>query len=138
LFDELERRFSDNFARTAENVLVPNVDVKETPEQYEVDVDLPGMKENEVEIDLSNSVLTISAHKETNKEGDEKSDKKWLVRERNVRSYTRRFTLPNDTDPAKIAARFEDGVLSVSIPRKEEAKSRKIPITAGASLLQSA
>jgi HSP20 family protein len=119
-------------------VLVPSVDVKETPEQYEVDVDLPGMKENEVEIDLSNQVLTISAHKETDKESGEKSDKKWLVRERNVRSYTRRFTLPSDTDPAKIAARFEDGVLSVSIPRKEEAKSRKIPIMARESLQQSA
>jgi HSP20 family protein len=119
-------------------MLVPSIDVKESPDQYEVDVDLPGMKENEVEIDLSNQVLTISAHKETNGESDEKSDKKWLVRERNVRSYTRRFTLPSDTDPAKIAARFENGVLSVSIPRKEEAKSRKIPITARASLAQSA
>ncbi|MDR3284179.1 MAG: Hsp20/alpha crystallin family protein [Treponema sp.] len=127
LFDELERKFFDRFNGSEEASFVPPVDVKESADRYEVDIDLPGMKENEVDIDLNNQVLTISARKET--EEEKQGDTKWLVHERNVRSYTRRFTLPPDTDPAKIAAHFENGVLSVFIPRKNETKSCKIPIT---------
>jgi HSP20 family protein len=131
VFDELERKFFDRFPSSGETTFVPRVDLKESADRYEIDVDLPGMKDNEVDLDLNDQVLTISAHKETKEESKDKDDAKWLIRERNVQSYTRRFTLPPDTDPAKISAHFENGVLSVSIPRNTETRSCKIPITLG-------
>ena len=93
-------------------------------------MDLPGRTEKDVNVELEHNVLTISSQKEEAKE--EKSDKKdkdtWLIRERRVSNFSRRFTLPNDVDGDKVAATFKNGVLSVSIPRKALPSPKKIAI----------
>lgn len=114
---------------------VPKVDVKETKKAYVLDMDLPGFSENDVEIDFKNSVLTIASKKmesaktEEQESGEEKEDAQWLIHERRNSNFERRFSLPQDIDAETISAAFKNGVLTVTIPRRPEAGSRKINIS---------
>jgi HSP20 family protein len=93
-------------------------------------VDLPGIPEENVDVNLDEQVLTITARREEEaNKGDEK-DGKYLIRERNYGSFTRRFTLPTDLEPENISAHYENGVLAVTVPRKPKAQACRIPITA--------
>ena len=114
---------------------MPKVDVKEERDAYVMQMDLPGMTEKDVNVELDHNVLTISSHHEENKE--EKSDKnekkdesKWLIRERRVSEFSRRFTLPDDTNGENVAATFKNGVLTVNIPRKAVTAPKRIAIAA--------
>ena len=109
------------------NATYPAVDVRETSEAYSMDIDLPGYTEKDVTIHLKERILTIaSVHEETK---DEKPNgEQFLIRERSQRRFIRRFTLPEDIDQEKVEASFKNGVLTVSIPRKEVAPRRQITI----------
>jgi HSP20 family protein len=114
---------------------MPKVDVKEDKNAYTMQMDLPGMTEKDVNVELDHNVLTISSHHEENKE--EKNDKnakkdegKWLIRERRVSEFSRQFTLPTDVNGDQVAATFKNGVLTVSIPRKALAAPKRIAISA--------
>jgi len=115
----------------------PKVDVKENKDAYTLEMDLPGRTEKDVNLELDHNVLTISSRHEENKE-EKSSDKKdakkdegtWLIRERRVSEFSRRFTLPDDVDGTKVAATFKNGVLSVNIPRRTLAAPKRIAITA--------
>ncbi|MDR1786726.1 MAG: Hsp20/alpha crystallin family protein [Spirochaetaceae bacterium] len=131
IFDVIERNFSNYFDRSSEKSSVPKVDVRETPDAYILDMDLPGMTEKDVDVSFKDQVLSITAVKKEEKaEKDPEKGHKWLIRERVYSSFSRHFTLPNDIDSGKIAAEFSNGVLAIRIPRKEETKSAKIAITA--------
>lgn len=114
---------------------VPKVDVKETQKAYTIEMDLPGFSEEDVEIGLKDDVLTISSkQKAKNQETEtveEKSEEdfQWLIRERRVADFERRFSLPRDIDAQQITAQFKNGVLIISIPRKAEMSARKINIS---------
>ena len=117
---------------------MPKVDVKESKDAYTMEMDLPGMTEKDVNVELDHNVLTISSHHEENKEQkNDKNDKngkkdetKWLVRERRVSEFSRSFTLPSDVSAENVAATFKNGVLTVNIPRKALASPKKIAIAA--------
>ena len=110
---------------------LPKVDVKETKEAYTLDMDLPGFSENDVELNLKDSVLTISSKKETNAEPSQKEEasakeaEKWLIKERSCVQFERRFTLPEDVDGENIAATFKNGVLTVKMPRSKPVNQTK-------------
>lgn len=108
---------------------VPSVDIKQTEAAYLLDMELPGFDEKDVEINLHEHLLTISSKHEAEKE-DKKDDNgvQYLVKERSSRSFTRRFTLPEDTNCEAISAKFNKGVLEVTIPRNPETKPRTISI----------
>lgn len=117
----------------------PRVDVKQTKDAYTLEMDLPGRTEKDVNIELDHNVLTISSHKEESAEkcepekdakADGKNESRWLIRERRCSSFSRRFTLPEDVDGANVAANFKNGVLFVTMPRKELAAPKRIAITA--------
>ena len=98
----------------------PNVDVRETETAYIMEMDLPGLNEKDVEINLKDRLLSITSVKEATNE-DEKKDStggQYLIRERRTSSFSRRFTLPEDIDAAQVTANFTNGVLTVNIPRK--------------------
>ena len=113
---------------------VPKVDVKETKDAYMLEMDLPGMTEKDVNVELDHNVLTISSHHEEKKEEQNKNAKKdeskWLIRERRVSEFSRRFTLPDDVNGEQVAASFKNGVLTVAIPRKALSAPKRIAITA--------
>lgn len=103
--------------------LTANFEVKETPESFVLRADLPGLKEDDIELALNRDVLTISGSRtaEEKKEGET-----FYVYERQYGTFTRSFRLPETANGDKIAAELTDGVLTVAIPKKEAAKPRKI------------
>jgi len=108
----------------------PNVDVRETETAYVMEMDLPGLSEKDVEINLKDRLLSISSMKEAKKEDEKKesTEEHYLIRERRTSSFSRRFTLPEDIDAPHVEANFINGVLTITIPRKPESQPRQIQI----------
>ena len=98
---------------------VPAVNITETKDEYLVSLAAPGLKKDDFKISLEGNMLTISSEKEEHKE---ESDKKFTRQEYSYSSFSRSFTLPEEINQEKIGAKYEDGVLKLSLPRKEEAK----------------
>ena len=120
----MDRDFFRGFGRP-EHVLygknasrLMKTDVKETDEGYEVDVDLPGFSKDEIKLDLNNGYLTISTEKSLNKE----NKGKMLRQERYVGTMQRSFYVGESITEDDIKAKFENGVLSLMIPKKEAPK----------------
>jgi HSP20 family protein len=101
------------------------LDVKETPEAYLVLADLPGVKREQIAIDVEANEVAIAA--ETAR-ADAAEGEKWLHVERHAGKYERRFALPAELDPARAEARFADGVLELTLPKKAPAAARKIEV----------
>ena len=98
---------------------IPSVNITENKDEYSVSLAVPGMKKDDFKIDVNGNMLTISCEKdETKKE----KDKKYTRKEYSYSSFSRSFTLPDEVNREKIDARYEDGLLKISLPRKEEAK----------------
>lgn len=111
--------------RRADLAFVPRFDVKETKDAYLFKADLPGVKEEDVEIALTGNRLNISGHRqsEEHKDGDN-----IFTLERSYGSFSRAFTLPDTADSEKIKAEMKDGVLSIVLPKRTEAQPRKVAI----------
>ena len=104
----------------------PSVDIFENKDQIVLEAELPGLKPEDVNISIENNVLTIRGEKR--EERTEGEQGKWHLAERRYGTFTRSFVLPRDVDADNIQARFEDGVLSVSIPKSERARRRRIDV----------
>lgn len=124
--DNLFDGFFDDFARparsaaryTSPQVSVMKTDVREHDKGYELDIDLPGYKKEDVTAELKDGYLTISA--ETKSENDEnEKDKKYIRRERYYGTCRRSFYVGEDITQEDIKAKFEDGILKISVPKKE-------------------
>jgi HSP20 family protein len=101
---------------------LPAVNVRETNDDFMIEVAAPGMKRDDFKVELDNNVLTISSQREDNGEEKDK-DGTYTRREFSYQSFQRSFTLPeNKVEGDKIAARYVDGILQVTVPKKEEAK----------------
>ena len=98
---------------------IPAVNITEQKDEYLVSLAAPGMKKEDFKIDVDGNMLTISSEKEESKE---QKDKKFTRKEFNYSSFSRTFTLPEEINKEKIEAKYEDGVLKIALPRKEEAK----------------
>lgn len=96
---------------------LPKVNIKEDDSSFVVEVAAPGMSKSDFNINLDHNVLTISAEK---KEDKKEEDGKFTRREFAYRSFQRSFTMPETADGDKINARYENGVLYLSIPKKKE------------------
>ena len=127
VFDDFDRDFFRGFGRP-EHVLygknasrMMKTDVKETDEGYEVNVDLPGFNKDEIKLELNNGYLTISTEKSLNKENKENKGK-MLRQERYVGTMQRSFYVGGSITEEDIKAKYENGVLSLTIPKKEVKK----------------
>jgi len=126
----LDRFFNDdlfdwrnlNFSKT--NTTLPSVNVKETDDEYKIEVAAPGFEKGDFKIEIDNDVLTISSEKEEEKESKEGKKGRYTKREFSYQAFTRSFTLPNTADGEKISASYDKGILNISIPKKEEAKPK--------------
>jgi HSP20 family protein len=111
-------------------IRTPDADVWETKEHILVAMELPGLRPENLELSLENNLLTISGEKrEERNEGN--GETRWHLSERRYGRFSRSFVLPKDVDQDQIKATFEHGVLSVSIPKSERAKPRRIEIRHG-------
>lgn len=108
-----ETAFEDNFRST-----IPAVNIVEGNDNFTIEFAAPGMNKKDFKIDLHNNVLTVSSDKQV----EDKEDKEnYMRREFRYSSFSRSFTLPESVDSEKIKAKHENGILSVVIPKKEEA-----------------
>lgn len=116
---------------SATGTTLPAVNIKDTNDEYLVEVAAPGMNKDDFKIDLDNNMLLISSEKENRHEEKDKEGK-FTRREFSYQSFQRSLALPTSVDTEKISATYKDGILSVHIPKKEEAKTkmaRKIEIS---------
>jgi len=131
---EMERLFQEMGAGSPlpAGFISPKVDVAETEQGLEIHAELPGVKPEEISLDLTEGVLTLKAERSEEKKEEDK-DKRWHIVERASGTFIRRFALPFPAKEEEITATFENGVLKVTIPRaKPEAKpQRKIEIRTG-------
>lgn len=123
LFEPLSRVASDE--DLVSGTWVPPVDVAETQEHILVRAEVPGMKQEDIQIEFENGLLTLR--------GERKLDKSdvgvtYHRVERTYGNFSRSFTLPRTVDPEKISAAYRDGVLEIVVPKKEEAKPKQIRI----------
>lgn len=117
--DWMDSVFSDR-----PGISTPAVNVKETDDDFLIEVAAPGLEKKDFKVDLDNNVLTISSEKEVSDENKEEG--RFMRREFSYASFSRSFTLPEAVDAEKINARHADGILLITIPKREEAK-RKPP-----------
>ena len=113
---------SDKFA-----VRTPAVNIAETENEFEIELAVPGLKKEDFKINLEKNVLSVSAEKKAEEVNE---NKKFSKREYSYSSFTRSFTLPQSADQNKIEADYTDGILKLTIAKKEEAKivTREITI----------
>lgn len=106
---------------------MPAVNVTEEEKSYLVTLAAPGMKKNDFNIDIDGNILSISAEKEDEKE---EKHKKYTRKEYNYASFSRNFTLPDEVIKEKIEANYDNGILSLTLPKKEVKKDAgtKIPV----------
>ncbi len=109
----------DNGNLLGRNMNVPAVNITEQSNEYLVSLAVPGMKKDDFNIDVDGNMLTISSEKEETKE---EKEKKFTRKEYNYSSFSRSFTLPEEINKEKIEAKYEEGVLKLLLPRREEAK----------------
>ncbi len=133
LFDEWMDEFEKEFEKDFEKEFLPatkqlygkhaknlmKTDVRETDTGYEVDIDLPGFKKDEVNVSLNNGYLTISAAKGLDKEHKDKKNGKYIRHERYAGSMSRSFYVGDELENSDIHAKFESGILTLDIPKKE-------------------
>jgi HSP20 family protein len=128
--NDLSRAFNAGLPRFGDDGLVsgnwsPTVDVYEDQNGTILEADLPGVKPGEFELAIENNVLTLKGERKFEKKVEEGN---YHRVERSYGSFTRSFTLPSTVDVNNVAADFKDGVLKVTLPRKEETKPRQIQV----------
>jgi HSP20 family protein len=109
-----------NFSKT--NTTLPSVNIKENENAFVVELAAPGFEKNDIKIELNHDLLTVSSEKKV--ENETKESEYFTKREFSYQSFSRSFTLPHVADGEKIAANYDKGILTVSIPKKEEAKPK--------------
>ncbi|MBS7565020.1 Hsp20/alpha crystallin family protein [Mucilaginibacter sp. Bleaf8] len=118
--DIFESFFNDSFMADRLITRVPAVNISETPEEYHVELAAPGLNKQDFKISTERNMLTVAVEQRSE---NAESSKKYNKREFSYSSFVRSFTLPESADDSRIEATYTDGVLQLSIPKKEEAKS---------------
>ena len=125
--DVFDSILNDTFLSDKTANRVPAVNIAETENEFDIELAAPGLKKEDFKINLDKNVLSVSADK---KAENVEEGKKFSKREYSYNSFTRSFTLPEDADHSKINAEYIDGILKLTVAKKEEAKfqSREIAI----------
>ena len=124
-FEDFFRDFGGRTSKDSVSAVAPRADIHETKNEFVVDVDLPGMKKEDIEVSVDEGVLTIKAERKYEKNSD--TD----VAHRTERYYgvqTRSFQLPTGVDASKTKADYTDGALTVTLPKMEEVKPKAIKV----------
>lgn len=125
LFDDFFKPLNErlgSFNDLWENAMTsPPVNIAENNNEFHISFAVPGMKKEDFHIDMDSNILTVSCEKETEKE---EKEKKYTRKEYSYSSFSRSFTLPDEVNKDKIDAKYENGVLQLVLPRKEEAKMK--------------
>lgn len=131
---EMESLFPGlSWPTSSRDLWAPAVDVEETADELVFRAELPGLTRGDIDVELEDGVLTIQGEKKYEKK-DENAE--GLLYERRWGSFSRRFTLPRAVSAEGITADLEQGILTIRVPKAEEAKGRKIEVRDGGSLTE--
>ncbi|HID96194.1 MAG TPA: Hsp20/alpha crystallin family protein [Candidatus Latescibacteria bacterium] len=128
--EELDRLFDDLMSTSelgypAAGTWSPRVDVSETDDEIIVSAELPGIDREDIKVNVEDNVLTFSGEKKQEKETKKRN---YHRIERSYGSFHRSFTLPTKIESDRVKATFKDGVLTIHLPKADEAKTRQIPV----------
>ncbi|MCR9131486.1 MAG: Hsp20/alpha crystallin family protein [bacterium] len=124
-FDDLFNEFFSNTPSYKRDGFMPSVDISESEKQFELSVELPGMKKEDIKIDLENGRLTISGER---KFKNEENEKNYHRVESRFGTFTRTFHLPDSIDEDTITAKYTDGILNITIDKSEDKVKKQIEI----------
>lgn len=131
IFEDFDRTINSFLRPTYANTVnfQPSCDVSETKEHYLISFDMPGVRKEEIKIEVHGRELLVSGERQ--REMNEKQGETSFRRERSYGRFERSFTLPSTITSEKIEAHYENGVLNVALPKAEEDKSRSIQVQTG-------
>ncbi|MGV3632235.1 MAG: Hsp20/alpha crystallin family protein [Bacteroidota bacterium] len=112
--------FGKNWLEKEFGQSMPAVNIKETNKEFNLEFAVPGFSKNDFKVNVEDNVLTITAEKEEEKNEE---NKRFTRREFFYNSFSRSFTLPENVDPDQIDAKYNDGILKLSVPKKEATKT---------------
>jgi len=124
--DDLFKGFMLRPVRMEQQAPQIKMDVKETDDAYMVHADIPGVKKEDIKVDIEGNMVSISA--EVKQEKEEKKGERVIRSERYYGSVSRSFSLPHDVDDSKAQAKYADGVLELTLPKRAGAKANKIVV----------
>jgi HSP20 family protein len=125
LRDAMDRLFEDSVITPGKSVGMPKIDIKDLKGKIVVKAELPGISEDEINVEILDSIMTISGEK---KEEKEKEEEGYFYKESHSGSFSRSFNLPSDVMGEKAEASMDKGVLTVTIPKIEPKKAKKIEV----------
>lgn len=123
LFDWLD---AAGIGRNTSQTTLPSVNILESGSDFKVEMAVPGMKKEDFKVELDNNTLSIQAEISTEHEGDNEDSARYARKEFSYQSFRRTFYLPNTVENEKIEATYQDGVLRLIIPKREEAKKKPV------------
>jgi HSP20 family protein len=134
LQDQFNRLFTESFRNHSEESALttwaPAVDIYETPNELVVKADLPDVNEKDIDVRVENNLLTIRGERKFEKSVSEEN---FLRVERTYGAFSRSFSLPNTVNAEAIGAEYKNGVLTVTLPKREESKPRQVKVTVNAA-----
>ncbi len=126
-FNDFNKPSSFLLSETMKANLLPRLNISETDNKYFIEAELPGVKQNDLELKLDNNILVIKGKTEESKESKERN---YFIRERYYGSFQRSLTLPNNINENDITANFKDGILNIEITKKLENSTKNIEVKA--------
>lgn len=127
--EDLDRMFRDFFtgftAPTLSRKLFPVMDVRETPEEFVIEAEVPGMNKKEIKLSIKKDELVMEGEKKEEKKEEGES---FLRVERSYGSFRRSIRLPSEVDQSRVKAKYENGVLKIYLPKIEKEKSKEIEV----------
>ncbi|MGN1400449.1 MAG: Hsp20/alpha crystallin family protein [Bacillus sp. (in: firmicutes)] len=127
----IQRFFDDSFFFSSDSFfgdsLTPSMNIKEQKENYDIELEVPGVDSDDVDIELEGNVMTVKAEK-THKSDKKDEDSKMHIIEHSYGSFYRSFTLPDNIDSSNITAECKNGVLNITVPKKEKSVAKRIDV----------
>lgn len=117
----MDRFFDDDWLSLKSSANVPSANVKENEKSFDIEMATPGLSKKDIDVSVDNNILTISAEKEDEKQDENEN---YTRREFNYNAFSRSFSLPDSVEANKVKADYQEGVLHINIPKKEEAQQK--------------
>lgn len=124
-FSDIMDEFFNDAVATRQKAFAPSIDISETDKQYMIDVEVPGMKKEDIDLNVENNTLTISGERKFEKEED---DKHYHRVESHYGTFSRSFTLPDNVNTDSINATYSNGILNITVDKSEQQMKKQIKI----------
>ena len=125
IFSDIMDEFFNDAVATRQTSFAPSIDISETDKQFLIDVELPGINKDDIELNVENNTLTISGERKFEKKDD---GKQYHRVESHYGSFTRSFTLPDNVKTDSINATYNNGILNITVDKSEQQMKKQIKI----------